>query len=138
MLIRDVIRNREPYSTKATATVQEAAEFMAARNIGAVPILMLEARLVERDNTAQEKARISYDYVLLTHDALCTAFEKQDEIIYDVGRQKNLHVIDATQQLSGRGEFFETSVHVKPTGSERLARLVADDLAKILRADVQR
>jgi hypothetical protein len=109
-----------------------------ARNIGAVPILMLEARLVERDNTAQEKERISYDYVLLTHDALCTAFERQDKIIYDVGRQKNLHVIDATQQLSGRGEFFETSVHVNPTGSERLARLVADDLAKILRADVQK
>ena len=39
MLIRDVIRNREPYSTKATATVQEAAEFMSARNIGAVCVL---------------------------------------------------------------------------------------------------
>jgi CBS domain-containing protein len=39
MLIKDVIRNREPYSTKATATVQEAAEFMAARNIGAVCVV---------------------------------------------------------------------------------------------------
>ena len=39
MLIKDVIRNREPYSTTATATVQEAAEFMAARNIGAVCVL---------------------------------------------------------------------------------------------------
>lgn len=39
MLIRDVIRNREPYSTKANTTVQEAAEFMAARNIGAVCVL---------------------------------------------------------------------------------------------------
>ena len=39
MLIRDVIRNREPYSTKASASVQEAAEFMADRNIGAVCVL---------------------------------------------------------------------------------------------------
>ncbi len=39
MLIRDVIRNREPYSTKASATVQEAAEFMAARNIGALCVM---------------------------------------------------------------------------------------------------
>ena len=39
MLIRDVIRNREPYSTRSSATVQEAAEFMAARNIGAVCVL---------------------------------------------------------------------------------------------------
>jgi CBS domain-containing protein len=39
MLIRDVIRNREPYSTRASATVQEAAEFMAERKIGAVCVL---------------------------------------------------------------------------------------------------
>jgi CBS domain-containing protein len=39
MLIRDVIRNREPYSMKATATVHEAAEFMASRNVGAVCVV---------------------------------------------------------------------------------------------------
>ena len=53
MLIRDVIRNREPYSTKATATVQEAAEFMAARNVGAVCVVDDEGKLLgvfsERD-----------------------------------------------------------------------------------------
>ena len=53
MLIRDVIRNREPYSTTASATVQEAAEFMATRNIGAVCVIDEEGRLLgvfsERD-----------------------------------------------------------------------------------------
>ncbi len=53
MLIRDVIRNREPYSMKASASVQEAAEFMASRNIGAVCVLNEEGRLLgvfsERD-----------------------------------------------------------------------------------------
>jgi CBS domain-containing protein len=53
MLIKDVIRDREPYSTKATNTVQEAAEFMAARNIGAVCVLDDAGNLVgvfsERD-----------------------------------------------------------------------------------------
>ena len=53
MLIRDVIRNREPYSTKANATVQEAAEFMATRNIGAVCVIDDEGKLIgvfsERD-----------------------------------------------------------------------------------------
>jgi CBS domain-containing protein len=39
MLIRHVIRNREPYSMRETTTVQEAAEFMATRNIGAVCIV---------------------------------------------------------------------------------------------------
>lgn len=39
MLIRHVIKDREPYSINATATVQEAAEFMASRNVGAVCVL---------------------------------------------------------------------------------------------------
>ena len=53
MFIRDVIHNREPYSTKASATVQEAAEFMAERNIGAVCVMDDDGRLLgvfsERD-----------------------------------------------------------------------------------------
>src|SRR5437868_10940277 len=53
MLIRDVIRNREPYSTKATATVQETAEFMAAKNIGAICVIDDAGKLIgvfsERD-----------------------------------------------------------------------------------------
>jgi CBS domain-containing protein len=53
MLVRDVIRNREPYSTKASASVQEAAEFMAEKNIGAVCVLDDGGKLVgvfsERD-----------------------------------------------------------------------------------------
>jgi hypothetical protein len=34
MLIRDVIRDREPYSMKATASVMEASEFMAQHTEG--------------------------------------------------------------------------------------------------------
>ena len=53
MLIRDVIRDREPYSMKATATVMEAAEFMAHRRIGAVCVLDENGKLIgvfsERD-----------------------------------------------------------------------------------------
>ena len=53
MLIRDVIRNREPYSMKASATVQQAAEFMASRNVGAVCVVDEAGKLLgvfsERD-----------------------------------------------------------------------------------------
>ena len=53
MFIRDVIRNREPYSMRASASVLEAAEFMAQRRIGAVCVLDDEGKLVgvfsERD-----------------------------------------------------------------------------------------
>ena len=53
MLIRDVIRNREPYSMKPSASVFEAAEFMAARKIGAVCVVDESGKLLgvfsERD-----------------------------------------------------------------------------------------
>lgn len=53
MLIRDVIRDREPYSIKATASVMEAAELMAERKIGAICVLDGQGRLIgvfsERD-----------------------------------------------------------------------------------------
>jgi CBS domain-containing protein len=39
MLVRHVIKDREPYSMNASATVQDAAEFMASRNIGAVCVV---------------------------------------------------------------------------------------------------
>jgi len=53
MLIKDVIRNREPYSVRPTTTVLEAAEFMAERNIGAVCVVAEDGKLLgvfsERD-----------------------------------------------------------------------------------------
>ncbi|MCA1615471.1 MAG: CBS domain-containing protein [Acidobacteria bacterium] len=45
MTIGDVIRDREPYYVRDTATVQDAAEFMCDRNIGAVCVLDPEGRL---------------------------------------------------------------------------------------------
>ena len=53
MFIRDVIRDREPYSLRESASVLAAAEFMAQRRIGAVCVLDEEGKLIgvfsERD-----------------------------------------------------------------------------------------
>ena len=53
MFIRDVIRDREPYSLRESASVLDAAEFMAQRRIGAVCVLDEEGKLIgvfsERD-----------------------------------------------------------------------------------------
>ena len=53
MFIRDVIRDREPYSLRASASVLDAAQFMSQRRIGAVCVLDEAGKLVgvfsERD-----------------------------------------------------------------------------------------
>jgi CBS domain-containing protein len=46
MFIRDVIRDREPYSLRASVSVVEAAEFMAERKIGAVCVLDKEGKWI--------------------------------------------------------------------------------------------
>src|SRR6185369_9344789 len=53
MFIRDVIRDREPFSLQESASVLEAAEFMSQRKIGAVCVLDADGTLIgvfsERD-----------------------------------------------------------------------------------------
>ena len=53
MTIRDVIRDREPYSVRETMNLLEAAQYMASRKIGGVCVINEEDRLVgiltERD-----------------------------------------------------------------------------------------
>ena len=53
MTIKDVIKNREPYSVRVSQTVMEAAEYMAERKIGGVCVLDEEGKLIgivtERD-----------------------------------------------------------------------------------------
>ena len=104
-----------------------------ARNIGAVPILFTQARLVTRSNTESQKARIVYDYQFLTHHALCKAFEKTDEIIYRVAKAKNVLVIDASKHLTGEDDLFRDHVHLTDRGAEELARLTAQEMAELLK-----
>jgi hypothetical protein len=104
-----------------------------ARNIGAVPILITEARLVRPDNTPAEKERIAYWYQLLTHEALCRAFERCDDIMRSVAQEKGAYLIDAAAAFADKGGLFADHVHVTPEGSKQLARFVAEQLAPILR-----
>jgi hypothetical protein len=106
-----------------------------ARNIGAEPVLMIEARLVARDNTPAEKARISYDYVLMTHEKLCDAFDAQDQIIRTVAREKGVRLIDPTREVTGRDELFANHIHLNAQGSARLAEVVAREFVPILQTN---
>ena len=53
VMIKDVIRNREPYSVRENVTVLEAAQYMVSRKVGGVCVLDENGRLIgiltERD-----------------------------------------------------------------------------------------
>ena len=105
-----------------------------ARNIGAVPVLIIQARLVVPDNTEAQRARIQYDYVRLDHQGLVNAYERTDEVMRDVAARKEVAVIDASRDLTGKDEMLQDHVHLTDQGAEELARVVSRGLADLLKA----
>jgi len=107
-----------------------------ARNIGAEPILLTQARLVHESNNrdSQQQKRIDYHYARLSHDALVETFDRLDRIVRKVAAEKGAMLIDASDHLSGKEWAFDDHVHVVPKGSEALAQFVADHLQPILKS----
>ncbi len=105
-----------------------------ARNINAIPILVTQARLVARNNTAEEKSRIGYDYQKMKHKMLVKAFEKTDDIIINVAKSKHVTtIIDASKLMSGKGEYFNDHVHLSDKGSDRLAIIISEYLLHLVK-----
>jgi CBS domain-containing protein len=95
--IRDVIREREPYSVRENVTVLEAAEYMAKRKVGGVCVLDAGGRLIgvltERDllnsivlprldpaNVAVSEAMSKVQAVIETKDTPEEALERMELI----------------------------------------------------------
>lgn len=70
----------------------------------------------------------------LTHEALCQAFEKCDEIIRQVAKGNDAVLIDASTYLSGKRELFVDDVHLSAEGSKVLAKFTARSLMMLLSA----
>jgi len=105
-----------------------------ARNIGAEPILMTQARLVStKVLTPEKRKRVDYHHVGLSHEALVETFDTLDDIVRSVSAKKGAKLIDASAHLSGKDWAFDDHVHVEPKGSDALAQFVADHFKKILR-----
>jgi hypothetical protein len=107
-----------------------------AREIGAVPVLMTEARLTAPNNTESQKARIEpyLDYVRLDRAGLLKAYDGIEGTLRRISAEKNVELIDVSNDLDGRDEFFTDVAHLTPAGSEELAQLTARRLMELLKA----
>jgi lysophospholipase L1-like esterase len=103
-----------------------------ARNIGAQPILVTQARLVHPDNTEEQRKRIDYHHVGLTHDALLETFSLQDAIIKDVASKKKIPVFDASRKFADKDWAFYDHVHFLPEGSEAMAQFISSKMEEVL------
>jgi lysophospholipase L1-like esterase len=103
-----------------------------SRNIHAVPILLTQATLVSPTNTAEDRKRIVYRYVGLSHEGILQTYEKCRQIILGVAREKKADVLDLLPQLQGKSELFQDHDHTTPSGSEEVAKRVANFLDPLL------
>jgi lysophospholipase L1-like esterase len=103
-----------------------------AREVGAVPVLMTEARLATDSNTASQKSRIQYPYVKLTHQGLLKSYQAIEETLRQVSSEKGVDLIDLSGNMDGKDEFFSDHVHLTAQGSEELARITAQKLAALI------
>ena len=86
------------------------------------------ARLVQLDNTDEEKSRIRYEYLGMNHATIVKAFEETDRIIRSVSRSKSIPLVDAAAMFHGKDDYFEDHVHLSATGSEHLAQALSERL----------
>jgi len=97
-----------------------------ARNIGARPILMTQARLIHESSVSSPRSKIDFHRVQLTPEALLETFNELDDLVRDVSMKKGVPLIDASAHLSGKDWVFEDHVHLHPPGSRALAQQVID------------
>lgn len=103
-----------------------------ARNIGAQPILITQARLVHAENTTEQRKQIDYHHVGLSHDGILETFSRQDAILKDVASRKHIPVFDAAQEFTGRPWAFYDHVHFEPEGSKAMAQFIGSKLQEVL------
>lgn len=111
-----------------------------AREIGAVPLLMTEARLTAPNNTEIQKSRIApyLDYVKLNRQGLLKAYDGIEGTLHKISVEKNVELIDVSSGLNGRDEFFSDVVHLTPEGSEELGQLTARKFIQLLKMRAQK
>lgn len=109
-----------------------------SRNIGAIPILVTQATLVSPTNTEEDRKKIVYGYVGLSHEGIVRAYEKCRQVILQIGRKKNADVLDLLSEFQGKSEVFYDHDHTTPHGSEEVARKVAHFLDALLKQPRER
>ena len=98
----------------------ESVEFLKRNNI--IPIIAIEERLIDDDNTVEEKRKIKYQMVSInTHDELVYLFEKCDSLLFEIAHTNNLNYIDVNKKMPHTLSYFSDHVHTTPKGSNYMA-----------------
>jgi lysophospholipase L1-like esterase len=102
---------------------------------GSRPVLVTHAFKTPSPPAPSDRFELEYFRIFFPR-ATADSFPAFDEAArlatIELGQRRSWPVIDASDQLSGHREWFGDPVHFNDAGSERFARLLADDLPPLL------
>lgn len=124
----NIIRNFNKELTQYKQRWIAMIDFLNNNNI--MPIIINEERLINKNNTIDEKRQIKYFMVnVKSHLELVELFNKCDSILYNISKLKNVNIIDINDQIPKKLNYFIDHVHTTEEGS----RLRADKYLKYLK-----
>lgn len=101
----------------------------AARNIGATPILMTQARFLTNENMNSKTPKLTpLKKIFNSNEFVAKSFDAADIVIRNVASSKNALLIDASKEFSGNEELFVDHIHLSQKGSVQLAAFVSEYL----------
>ena len=104
-----------------------------SREIGADLMLCRQARL---SAGAGSTGMTLEEYVMrntrLTLPEIEAAFATSDQIIFSLGEERDVDVVDMHAFLNGAGEYFHDGIHFSPSGSQAVSPAIADAIQRRL------
>ena len=126
-----IIRNFDEELKKYKNTWIEIIDYLKFHKI--IPIIAIEERLINYNNTIEEKHKIKYYMVNVnSHNELVNIYNKCDSILYSISETKNIPLIDFNIQIPKNLDFFVDHVHTTESGSRFRAERYKFFFAKFL------
>ena len=110
----------------------EAIDYLKYNNI--IPIIIIEERLINKNNSINEKRKIKYFLVKVqSHVELVDIFNKCDSILYNISELKDIQLIDINAQIPNNSTFFVDHIHTTEIGSRYRAEQYVKYISKYLK-----
>ncbi len=99
---------------------------------GGLPVLVPQVTLVHANLDEAGKGRVRYDFVKLSHEDLLAVNEVMVQVLAEVAEKYGIPFIDLRSEMNGRLSLLADQVHLRPLGSQQLARRLAEELVPVL------
>lgn len=112
--------------------LNKSIQLLKENNI--LPILAIEERLINSNNSKDEKNKIQYRMVNLDkHDELVSLYEKCDSVLYEISKKHDITLFDINKEMPKNLKYFTDHVHTTELGS----RFMAEEYFKRLKPIVE-